>query len=208
MIKALLEGIVWGLVLSMMLGPVFFGLIHTSIHKGFKKALLYASGVACSDAFFIAITYFGVAGFMEEPDFQKFMTIVGGVIMIAFGIYYLLKKAPDSIQLENQKKQPSKSNMWIKGFILNGINPSVFLFWIGMVGYVTTTYENSQSHVFVFFLFSILTVFSADTLKAFIAHKIKIYFTVKVLNKMNKVLGAMILLAGVSLLYNFFTETQ
>jgi len=204
MINALIEGVLCGLVLSMMIGPVFFGLIHTSIHKGFGKAVLYASGVAFSDTFFIAITYFGVAGFMEDPSFRNVMTILGGVIMIAFGIYYIFKQAPDTIQVQNEKKQSKNSNLWLKGFLLNGINPSVFLFWIGMVGYVSSSFHNDRFNILIFFIFSILTVFGFDTLKAYIAHKIKVLFTNKILNKMNKVLGLVILFAGISLLYKHF----
>ncbi len=93
MFKALAEGIVWGLILSLMLGPVFFGLLHTSIHKGFQKALIYASGVASSDSFFILITYFGIAGFMDDQGFRELMMAVGGIIMAAFGLYYFFQKS-------------------------------------------------------------------------------------------------------------------
>jgi threonine/homoserine/homoserine lactone efflux protein len=204
MFKALAEGIVWGLILSLMLGPVFFGLLHTSIHKGFKKALLYASGVASSDSFFIIITYFGIAGFMDDQGFRKIMMAVGGIIMAAFGLYYFFKKASDTIELEKEKKQSFKSNMWLKGFFLNSINPSVFIFWIGMVSFASVNYHNDKLYIFLFFASAILTVFGADSLKAYIAHKIKIYFTNRLLNKMNKVLGLVIFFAGLSLIYDFY----
>ncbi|HSZ25399.1 MAG TPA: LysE family transporter [Cytophagaceae bacterium] len=204
MIKVLAEGIVWGLILSFMIGPVFFGLIHTSIHKGFRKALVYAFGVASSDTFFILITYFGIAGFLEDTQFRKIMLATGGVIMLAFGIYYMIKKVPDSLPVENEKKQIRKTNMWLKGFILNAINPSVFIFWIGMVSITSVNYQHSRLLIFLFFTSTILTVFGTDALKAFIADKIKIYFTNRLLNKMNKVLGLVILLAGLRLIYDYF----
>jgi threonine/homoserine/homoserine lactone efflux protein len=204
MFKALAEGIVWGLILSLMLGPVFFGLLHTSIHKGFQKAIVYASGVASSDSFFIIITYFGIAGFMDDQGFIKIMMAVGGFIMAAFGLYYFFKKASDTIELEKEKKQSFKSNMWLKGFFLNSINPSVFIFWIGMVSFASVNYHNDRLYIFIFFASAILTVFGADTLKAYIANKIKIYFTNRLLNKMNKVLGLVIFIAGLSLIYDFY----
>ena len=96
MFRALLEGFISGIILSFMIGPIFFGLLHISIHKGFKKGILYASGVASSDTFFILLTYFGIARFMEDPSFQNIMTLFGGIIMSLFGIYYILKKTPNS----------------------------------------------------------------------------------------------------------------
>ena len=202
MVRALLEGIGCGFILSLMLGPVFFGLLHTSIHKGFRKALVYALGVASSDSFFILITYFGITGFMEDQSFRAILMFIGAIIMMAFGLYYLLKKAPDTIEIDNEKKQLNKTNMWLKGFLLNSVNPSVFLFWIGTVSFASASFDNNHVYVFTFFIGSILTVFLADTLKAYIAVKIKIYFTNRVLNKMNKILGVLIFIFGLKLLYD------
>jgi threonine/homoserine/homoserine lactone efflux protein len=203
MLKAIFEGVVWGLILSFMIGPVFFGLLHTSIHKGFKKALVYATGVAFSDTFFIVITYLGIAGFMDDEQFRKILLLIGGFIMIAFGLYYILKKAADSIELKDKNDSIKKTNVFIKGFLLNAINPSVFIFWIGMVSFAGITFHNDKYLILIFFIVTVGTVFSTDILKAYIAHKIKIYFTNRLLNKMNKVLGSVILLAGLSLVYDF-----
>lgn len=207
MIKVILEGIACGLILSLMLGPVFFGLLHTSIHKGFSKALIYASGVAFSDAFFIVITYFGIAGFMDDPSFRKVLMVIGGLIMITFGLYYIFKKASDTIELKPDKKVINKKNIWLKGFLLNAINPSVFIFWIGIVSYTGITYQNDRLFIFLFFSSCILTVFGTDALKAYIANKIKIFFTNRILNKMNKVLGIAILTWGVYFVYDIVMNT-
>ncbi len=210
MFKALSQGIVSGLIISFMFGPVFFGLIHASIHKGYRKALVYASGVASSDTFFILLIYFGVAGFLQDESFRTFMKITGAAIMISFGIYYIVKKAPDTLEVENEseKKQKPFSNLWLKGFVLNSINPSVFVICLGMVSYAADHYANETFNTFAFFLASVLTVFSFDMIKAYIAHKIKIYFTNRLLNKMNKVLGIIILAAGIGLFYDFIKSFQ
>ncbi|HVD97064.1 MAG TPA: LysE family transporter [Cytophagaceae bacterium] len=204
MIKAISQGIVSGLLISFMFGPVFFGLIHASIHRGFRKALVYASGVASSDSFFILLIYFGVAGFLQDESFRLFMKIVGCGIMITFGIYYIIKKAPDTLEVENEseRKQKPYHSLWLKGFVLNSINPSVFVICLGMVSYAADNYANDKISTFAFFIGSVLTVFSFDTIKAYIAHKIKIYFTNRLLNKMNKVLGIVILGAGLILFYD------
>lgn len=204
MFKALSQGIISGLIISLMFGPVFFGLIHASIHKGYRKALIYASGVASSDSFFILLIYFGVAGFLQDESFRFFMQVVGAMIMITFGIYYLIKKAPDTLEVENEKKQRPFSNLWLKGFMLNSINPSVFVICLGIVSYAANNFPNDRFNTFTFFLSSVVTVFMFDMVKAYIAHKIKIYFTNRLLNKMNKVLGLVILGAGIGLLYDLF----
>ncbi len=202
MLKAITQGIISGVIISFMFGPVFFGLIHASIHKGYRKALVYASGVASSDSFFILLIYFGIAGFMQDESFGIFMKIVGSVILITFGIHYLIKVVPDTLEVENEKKQKPFSNLWLKGFVLNSINPSVFVICLGMVSFATNNFAQDTFNTFTFFFASVLTVFIFDMLKAYIAHKIKIYFTTRLLNKMNKVLGIVILAAGIRLLYD------
>lgn len=202
MFKALSQGFVSGLLISFMFGPVFFGLIHASIHKGYRKALVYASGVASSDSFFILLIYFGVAGFLQDESFRLFMKVTGAVIMVTFGIYYLVKKAPDTLEVQNEKKQKPFSNLWLKGFVLNSINPSVFVICLGMVSFAADHFAGDRFSTFTFFLASVLTVFTFDMIKAYIAHKIKIYFTNRLLNKMNKLLGLVILIAGIGLLYD------
>lgn len=41
MINDILAGLPWGLVLSFMVGPVFFVLLETSITKGFRAAIVF-----------------------------------------------------------------------------------------------------------------------------------------------------------------------
>ena len=41
MINDILAGIPWGILLSFMIGPVFFILLETSIIKGFRAALVF-----------------------------------------------------------------------------------------------------------------------------------------------------------------------
>jgi len=55
MIEAIITGIGFGLVLSVLTGPVFFALIKTSIEKGFHAGVAMALGVVTSDMVFINI---------------------------------------------------------------------------------------------------------------------------------------------------------
>jgi threonine/homoserine/homoserine lactone efflux protein len=59
MINDILTGIPWGVLLSFMIGPVFFILLETSIIKGFRAALVFDLGVVFGDIFFITIAYLG-----------------------------------------------------------------------------------------------------------------------------------------------------
>ena len=53
----ILKGVVTGFILSIMIGPVFFVLLETSITKGIRAALALDFGVLLSDLLYILIAY-------------------------------------------------------------------------------------------------------------------------------------------------------
>ena len=62
--EIVLNGIVSGIVLAFLIGPVFFTIIQTSIERGFWSGVFVAIGVSLSDAFYILVSYFGLTQFM------------------------------------------------------------------------------------------------------------------------------------------------
>jgi threonine/homoserine/homoserine lactone efflux protein len=87
------KGIVSGLVLALMIGPVFFTIIQTSIERGFSNGVFVAIGVSISDAMYILISYFGLTQFLSKPEVRLYMAYGGGAVLLAFGIYYLFVKS-------------------------------------------------------------------------------------------------------------------
>ena len=53
----ILKGIVTGFILSIMIGPVFFVLLETSIRKGIRAAIAFNIGVLLNDILYILIAY-------------------------------------------------------------------------------------------------------------------------------------------------------
>lgn len=200
MISAFLHGIGFGLLLTIMIGPVFFGLLQTSINKGFKQGVFYALGVSLSDISFIFLTYFGVSTLLENHTVKNIVTVVGGLITVVFGLYYLLKPALKSVPVAELPKGKEKSNIVLKGFFLNSLNPSVLFFWIATVSIVTVQYGGDQYSSIAFFSGIIASLFSADVLKSYIAHKIKSYFTDTIFYVFNKILGMVFIIAGAVML--------
>ena len=52
------NGIVFGIIISFMLGPAFFILLETSIKKGFKAAVFLDLGILLSDAIYLLAAFF------------------------------------------------------------------------------------------------------------------------------------------------------
>ncbi|MCS6823449.1 MAG: LysE family transporter [Cytophagaceae bacterium] len=206
MLKPIAEGIFSGFILSCMIGPVFFGLLHTSLNHGFKKAIYFALGVASSDSFFIALSYLGVAEMLGNDTYEKSLNFLGGLLMLAFGLFYLLKAKP-KLNDDSDEKVEKKfgHNAWLKGFILNSINPSVIFICLGIV--TTANRLKVYNYFFpVYFLIALIaTVFSMDVLKALLARQLSRYVNYTFLNRLNKILGTVLFLAGVGLLWKAFS---
>ncbi len=86
MLEPLLNGILSGLLLAILIGPVFFALIQTSIQQGFRSGILLAVGVSLSDAFCAAVCFLGFSQLnLNSPSFKESLAFLGGLLLIAFG---------------------------------------------------------------------------------------------------------------------------
>lgn len=198
--QVFVEGSIMGLLLSAMIGPVFFTLIQSSIENGFRYAAIVAFGVFTSDLVYVAITYFGVSLFVQNPMFEIVLGYSGSVILIGFGVVTFFKKAPlrpNSGGIPIGKSQ--KKMGFLKGFGINGVNPFVMLFWISIAGIVNFKSDFGKVDVFVYFAGLLLTVFSIDLLKAYIAKQLRPLITPKVMKNLNRIIAVVLVVFGAQL---------
>ena len=80
--ELILKGIVTGFVLSIMIGPVFFVLLETSIRRGVRSALAVDLGVLISDVIYIliAFVFYSEVSALAKGDNQHLLKIIGGVL--------------------------------------------------------------------------------------------------------------------------------
>ncbi|SEG17262.1 LysE family translocator [Algoriphagus boritolerans] len=203
----ILEGIGMGLVLSLMVGPVFFTLITASMEQGFRYALVLALGILTSDLIYVAITFLGVSFLTESPTIEKVLGYAGGAILVGFGISFWRKEnlsRPNSggIPLPKAKKRTA----FIKGFGVNGINPFVMLFWISIASMLNLKSTWGQLDVFFYYFGLLLTVFGTDLVKAFVAGKLAHLMTTQLRMVLNKGVGLMVCYFGLKMIWNTFSR--
>lgn len=202
MMQAFVEGLSIGLLLSAMIGPVFFTLIQNSLENGFRYAAVLALGILVSDLIYVILTYLSVSIFSSNPHFEVVLGFVGGLVLVGFGISTLLKKQisrPNSggIPLPKAKKRTG----FMKGFSINGINPFVMLFWISIAGLVNLKEGYGRAEVWLFYTGILLTVFVVDLLKAFIAKQLSRFVTARLMARLNLVVGIALIYFGGRLIW-------
>lgn len=200
---AILEGILMGLFLAILIGPVFFSLIKTSIQRGFYWGAMMAIGVALSDILYILITYSGISQLIQKPSFQIGLGLIGGSIMVIFGVVYIFKKQSKPVEPTSDEEVSSTYSLKyiIRGFGLNAISPAVPFFWLGVVGFVTIKAQFTTNESYAFYIAVVLTTFGTDLLKAFLADRLSDILNPKILHRINLFAGIGLLGFGIKLLY-------
>lgn len=207
--EIIIKGIISGIVLALLVGPVFFTILQTSIERGFWSGVLVAMGVALSDTMYIILSYLGLSHIFDSQSAQMYLGYIGGSILLGFGIYYLLIKSRRMMNynLEHIEAR-SPFRLMAKGFIINGLSPMVLIFWIGTVGIATSELGyTSTAKAFMFFGAIVLTVFITDICKAKLADKLRAILTQRLIHLLNIVLGCVLTIFGARLIFLAFQIT-
>jgi len=203
MFEALILGMGAGLISSFLTGPVFFAMIKTSIEKGFKAGFSLAVGVIISDIVLIGLVLFGSQFLEYQESFDKYVGIIGGLFLLAVGVYYLYSKV--SIKYEDQTLiKVSKRGYLLKGFLMCILTPSTLMFWIIVSGIISVKLNNMLNEKLFCFFIAMSTQLTIDGLKSYYSSKLRHFIKEATLRKLNKVAGIIIILFAIWLLYKTY----
>lgn len=167
--ETILQGILTGLLLSSLIGATFFMLIETSMTRGFRAAIWFDLGVVLSDAVMICGTYYFASWITNTIIHSEFFSITGGIAFMAFGVNYLFtrrKPEPETIKMNRNIR------LFMNGFFINLMNPSVILFWLGSVAFSLNTFKHNGQETFIYYLAALMVMASIDILKAYFAFRL------------------------------------
>lgn len=199
----LLEGLILGLTLAVFFGfgPAFFALIQTGIHRGFTKGFFLALGVFINDLGIVSLSIVGAHAIMRSMQQYQLIGLVGGLILIVFGIVSLKYKSESNKKNKALgKDEPNAIIYVLKGFFLNLANPFVWLFWPTVVLGVAAPFMKDTRDIILFFTGTLSMVFLSDVTKVFLASRIKRYITNRFLLWVNRIAGIGLILFGLVLI--------
>ena len=200
----LIQGAILGLTLSALLGPALFTLLQTSIHRGVKSAIFLAFGIFLSDICVVYLALMGALQLINQKNNYIIVGIVGGSILIGFGLYTFYHKIHiDENNKAIEVRVAGPLTYVLKGYFLNIMNPFVWFFWISAMVGVSATFDDKHK-VMIFFIGTLSTIFASDILKAFIANKIKAHLNVNILVRVNHAVGILLMIFGIFLIVRVF----
>lgn len=199
----LAEGVKVGLLLSLLAGPILFTLLQTGIEKGLRAGLAVGSGIWISDILFILAVYYGLSyikNMVSGHAFVLALGIGGGILLVIFGLVSLLSPpASPTLPLSGSFDLAHWPALWLKGFLINTLNPFTFFFWIGIAGHVIVDGGWTPQQSFLYFAGIIGTIIITDSLKVALAKRIRSVLRPQHLLWMRRIAGIGLIAFGIAL---------
>lgn len=198
---AFFYGILFGISTILFIGPVFFLLLKSSIDESKEAGFSVALGIIVSDILCLYLcSYF--APFFQKQQNLQIAAVLGSILLLVMGISYIKSK----YKVQSKKKFTNRSfmNFFTKGFLINFVNPFVFAVWLGFIIYANKTFSTQYDRV-TFHTGILVGIFSTDILKVFLAQPIKTKLTPKLMEKIYKIIGVILLIFSLRMLvFAFF----
>ena len=200
------KGFVAGLGLSLGLGTVFFALIQNSIKRGYKTGFIIASGVVVSDVIFVTFAMLGTSLFPEGDLGSTWVQLAAVLFLLFLGIYTVFhaKKAIDQSTITKPISFGSAVYFFVKGFLLNILNPGNFIAWTAICTLTTGTWGYSTNQNILFFSLSLVAIFITECCISVGAHTLKKRLNEKTMIWINKISGFIYILVAVALIVAMF----
>ena len=205
--------VIWAVVIGLFLslivnmGPAFITLVQTSLHRGFKSAAWFISGVVLNDAMIISLYILTSVQVVMRSELEVTLFSIGaGIILVLFGVFTFRRKAEDKESLiekrtneimEKKDDKPSWLLMLGKGFVINLLNPFVWIFWFSAVAVVAGSMGGNKVNTIVFFALILGTTLMCELLKAWGAAKLKVFFNPQRTTIMNRCAGILLVVCGI-----------
>lgn len=193
------QGILLGLGLTILVGPILVVYLQLGIEKGLKAGLTAALGVWVSDILFIIAMYYSlhyIQRLISIEGFENWLGFGGAIVLILMGIGLWLQKA-QGVDIDSGIKQSYKSyfGYFAKGFLVNTLNPFPFFFWSGVM---TSYFSNNHDTADISLLFGsiITTIVITDVLKVYLAKRLRPILTSRNILMLRYISGIVLFILG------------
>ncbi len=196
------DGVMLGLTLTILLGPIFVALTQTGIQHGIRAGIAVGTGIWLSDFIVIAASYFFILQLTELTQSESFkfgMGLAGGLVLMGSGLISFLKthKGEDKTPAFNAK---SYFGYFTKGFAVNFINPFTFIFWISVMTSYVSVKGVSGTETLLLFGTIMITIMITDSLKVIMAKAIRSKLQLRHIEIFSKIAGILLFVFGIVLL--------
>ena len=209
MFAPILKGLLLGLILSISIGPVIFAIIKQSLTNGKPAGYAFVAGVSASDISLLLVCNLFTSLFTLVLEHKATIALFGAGFLLVTGLYTLffkkivIENTDESGDMVTNKRDLIKS--FFSGYLMNTLNPSVFLFWFAWTAAIGATAEDSKNPVgykLMVFGTCLAFVLVSDLLKVVLAGALRPKLTEKSLIWINGASAIIILTFSAALFYS------
>lgn len=208
MLPAILKGLALGLMLSISVGPVIFSILKQSINNGHKGGFAFISGVSASDITIVVICNLFTEMLDNLLEYKQGIGVVGSLLLIAIGVYVTFFKkiaVNDAGAQVIEMKTHHYVKIFLSGYFMNTLNPSVIGFWLLTS---TSLLVNSFNYRLVVFATCLILVASLDIMKVLLAGKIRERLTPHNIHIVNRISGMILIGFGIALMWGVLAFSE
>ena len=175
--EPLLKGLLSGLAYGMLIGPLFFMNVRTTLAHGMLQGVALVSGAFTSDLLMVLTSWWGagrLAAITSEGLFQSWFGLVCGLLLFGFGLSAVWpRKRNFDKQLNDNQPVVKKRFAFFQGFSINMSNPSNWIFWLGVATAARAEAPGgNENYVRLFMATALIALLSTDLTKVLLAHQI------------------------------------
>jgi len=208
-LEILLKGILLGLAVSMPLGPIGIILINRTIKRGLLSGFFSGLGLATADTLLAALAALGftvIIGFLKAERF--IITLIAGLIIAGIGLKVFLSNTVKDLR-NREKANKSLWRDYYSVFVLSISNPYTIFIFVAFFSGVHIN-GNVRPEIAPFFLIPGVLI-GAITWWFFLSYfvsRFKKKIRLRVIVRVNKVAGIVIIVLGIIVLLSLFTPLK
>ena len=110
-------------------GPLFFETITQGSKTGARSGLIFSIAHTVVEFSLIMLFALGLITVAGEPSVKFLIGILGGIVLILFGVFQVYKTFVSSFD-EQKQKVPSHRHLFFIGIVFTGLNPYFIIWWL------------------------------------------------------------------------------
>ena len=199
-LKRFFEGIRFGLVLQLAIGPMAMLTFNTAKNAGFLVAFSLVIAIVLVDAFYISLVCIGAGTVLEKPAAKNVMRYVGSAVLMLFGLNMILGAFGINL-IPALNVAPSSRSVFIQGIVLTLSNPGTIIFWGGILASKIAGSDFSRGETYSYAFGVWCTSLFALTLIALLGLFLSRFISPSVSVILNAVVGLFLIGFGLRILF-------
>jgi threonine/homoserine/homoserine lactone efflux protein len=198
-----IQGLGFGLILQISVGPVCIAVLHKGLSQGFRHAFVMAWAAALVDAAYIVLSIVGISAVLQIGPVRNLIGLAGALLLVYFGIRYL--RAPALATRIEHRGDDSLLKSFTYGAALTLTNPLTILFWAGVLGAMMSTHTFNREGGVVYFAAGCVTATVLFlTAVALAGHFLERVLTERLALWLNRIVGLFLIGFSLKLVLDLF----